>query len=1005
MEYWKTLMVRPDQNVVQPEQKERDDRLKQMKSPYESAMEERWEDVTKYFEGNAEKLLYNMTAEGDTALHLAASRSSKSQGTEVLQMFINILRNSTSYDVRCALRLPNSYGNNTLHEVSVSGNEKAAKYLLSNFNDPVLGEVVTISSSTDKDCDMKLREVRDLENSKVQLLETRNYLGETPLFRAAALGHADLVKFYASKLPGDNLWKHFHRDDKKSILHMAVIAQHFEIALWLLDKYPYLASLREDKNLTSLQLLAQMPTASVPHFEKIKWKMLIYICTCHYSTNCCMRAHVRILYIHSNLILNVVIHAGLPDGGDVVTPNQKDDVESSMDSNHPHQSIFRNKLAVVMKAYYSLLDSFAKGTGGPLGEIIYMIWKEKKNKKSLKKLIGLLVQLDDPYWLITNKNTKIRTISLGTKSDTTNGDGGGDKTKSDGCEKDKEVTTLKKEARNEVYNTTPLLIATITGFLPIVQEILEQRPQAVEQVNENERNILHLAIKHRQKEILDIIQSKPTLMSKLNKRIDHKGNTILHQAADRTYYSIALSQKLIGPAMQLQEELRWMLHIKEMLPPHYIMHHNDNDQTAEELFNAGHDELLKSAQEWVKETAQSCSTVAVLVATVVFAAAYAIPGGFNDKSGRPVFQDNPLFLLFTCMDVVAIASSLSSVAFFLSVLSSPLEYPYFVKSIPHKVMLGFVLLFFSMATTMLAFAATILLLIRVKKKWTMSLLYPIAFFPVPLFGLLQFPMYQCFRAAFLAFTRRDQFGARIRQKKGDAWPGIALLGGVESAGIVPVVDEILEQNPQAVKHVNYNERTIFLFEIKHRQKPTLKLIKSKPTNERIDCDGNTILHQDADRSFYCIALDITTTLQHAPQQRGLGSGGAVASGQRGICSRLRHSWGTILLFASPAWTVWSLPAHCLLWLSFSLSSPLHSSTCFHKQPSIMVRTGIFLLLFSMVPTMLAFAATILLLIPVVKKWTKSLVHPIAFFPVPLLGLLQFPMYKSFKVMFQTNLLQ
>ncbi|CAN6684254.1 unnamed protein product [Malus baccata var. baccata] len=896
MEYWKTLMVRPDQNVVQPEQKERDDRLKQMKSPYESAMEERWEDVTKYFEGNAEKLLYNMTAEGDTAFHLAASRSSKSQGTEVLQMFINILRNSTSYDVRCALRLPNSYGNNTLHEVSVSGNEKAAKYLLSNFNDPVLGEVVTISSSTDKDCDMKLREVRDLENSKVQLLETRNYLGETPLFRAAALGHADLVKFYASKLPGDNLWKHFHRDDKKSILHMAVIAQHFEIALWLLDKYPYLASLREDKNLTSLQLLAQMPTASVPHFEKIKWKMLIYNC--------------------------------LPDGGDVVTPNQKDDVESSMDSNHPRQSIFRNKLAVVMKAYYSLLDSFAKGTGGPLGEIIYMIWKEKKNKKSLKKLIGLLVQLDDPYWLITNKNTKIRTIALGTKSDMTNGDDGGDKTKSDGCEKDKEVTTLKKEARNEVYNTTPLLIATITGFLPIVQEILEQRPQAVEQVNENERNILHLAIKHRQKEILDIIQSKPTLMSKLNKRIDHKGNTILHQAADRTYYSIALSQKLIGPAMQLQEELRWMLHIKEMLPPHYIMHHNDNDQTAEELFNAGHDELLKSAQEWVKETAQSCSTVAVLVATVVFAAAYAIPGGFNDKSGRPVFQDNPLFLLFTCMDVVAIASSLSSVAFFLSVLSSPLEYPYFVKSIPHKVMLGFVLLFFSMATTMLAFAATILLLIRVKKKWTMSLLYPIAFFPVPLFGLLQFPMYQCFRAAFLAFTRRDQFGARIRQKKGDAWPGIALLGG------------ILEQNPQAVKHVNYNERTIFLFEIKHRQKPTLKLIKSKP---RIDCDGNTILHQDADRSFYCIALDITTTLQHAPQQRGLGSGGAVASGQRGICSRLRHFWGT----------------------------------------------GFFLLLFSMVPTMLAFAATILLLIPVVKKWTKSL----------------FPMYKSFKVMFQTNLLQ
>ncbi|TQD98744.1 hypothetical protein C1H46_015653 [Malus baccata] len=690
--------------MPQPDQKEREDSLRQMeelKRPYEYAMNEEWKDVKEYFENNPEKLLYKMTVEGDTVFHLAGSLSSKSQGTEVLEMLINKI--STSQDKKRALRVPNNYGDNTLHEVSLSGNEEAAKYLVSNFNEPVQEEVIISTSTTDKQA---YKQKRDSENGGLQLLETRNYLGETPLFRAAALGHTDLINSFCT-----------------FVFHNA------ETALWLLEKYRYLAHLREDNGLTSLQLLAQMPTAFDPNFKESKWKMLIYHC--------------------------------LPDGGDVVTPNQKDDVESSMDSNHPCQSIFRNKLA---------------GTGGPLGKIINMIWNDKKNKKSLKKLIRLLIELDACSWLITNKQPNIRTISLGsrepnkekeaTKSDTKNGDDGGKKGKAAadehlsgvrentesyttngdcGCKKEKEETKSKKEARNEVYNSTPLLIATITGIVPIVQEILEQRPQAGELVNENERNILHLAIKNRKKEILDLIKSKPTLMSKLNKRIDHNGNTILHQAADRTYYSISLSQKLVGPAMQLQEELRWVERIKEMLPPRYIMHHNHNDQTAEELFNAGHDELLKSAQEWVKETAQSCSTVAVLVATVVFAAAYAIPGGFNDKSGRPVFQDNPLFLLFTCMDVVAIACSLSSVAFFLSVLSSPLEYPYFVKSIPHKVMIGFILLFFSMATTMLAFAATILLLIRVKKKWTMSILYPIAFFPVLLFGLLQFPMYQSFK--------------------------------------------------------------------------------------------------------------------------------------------------------------------------------------------------------------------------------------------------------------------
>ncbi|XP_068318463.1 ankyrin repeat-containing protein NPR4-like [Pyrus communis] len=300
----------------------------------------------------------------------------------------------------------------------------------------------------------------------------------------------------------------------------------------------------------------------------------------------------------------------------------------------------------------------------------------------------------------------------------------------------------------EVNKSTPLFIATVKGNVPIVQEILEKHPQAVEHINHKEHNILHLAIKNRQKEILKLIVSKPTLMSMLNERIDYQGNTLLHQAADRSYYSISLTQQLIGPAMQLQEELHWFERVKGIIPPHYTIHHSLYNQTADDLFNSWHDELLEEAQKWVKDTAQSCSTVAVLVATVVFAAAYTIPGGTNGQNGLPLFQNDPLFLLFTCMDVVAIASSLSSVAFFLSVLSSPLEYPLFVSSIPNKIMAGFVLLFISMATTMLAFAATILLLIRVEKKWTKSLLYPIAFFPVPLFGLLQFPMYHSFKVVF-----------------------------------------------------------------------------------------------------------------------------------------------------------------------------------------------------------------------------------------------------------------
>ncbi|XP_008224761.1 PREDICTED: uncharacterized protein LOC103324481 [Prunus mume] len=681
--YWKT-------EDVLKEEVESASEIEVLKGPYDLAMVNDWEGMKRYYAANRQKLNCPITVDEDTALHIVASCCSKSQGKQVLEFLINLL--PQSYDERCkAVRVPNKLGNNVLHEVAMSGNLEAAKFLVSNFNKPA-------------------GKISNEENSTLPLLDIRNELGESPLYRAAALGHPDLVQFFADKLEEqnrENLWRHFHRNDRMSILHIAVIGQQFRTALWLQSKYPFLATKREGKGLTSLQLLAQMPTAFTPQFQQSRWKMLIYYC--------------------------------LPARDLEVTANPKDDVESSLGSNQPHQAISWKKPEEM--------------------DIIEKIWKDKRIKHALKNLIPLLVEKENSWQ--NSKEAKGKTISLGSVENLCKGDkDGGDQEGKDSAE----PTNSKKQS---IYKYNPLLIATITGIVPIVAEILRQHPQAAEHVSDSEQNILHLAIKHRQREILELLKRKPITISRLNEMIDSDGNTILHQAADRSYYSVAISEKLIGPAMQLQAELRWIMGVKNILPPHYIMHHNNKDQTAEELFNDEHNELLKSAQEWIKDTAQSCSTVAVLVATVVFAAAYAMPGG-NEPNGLPVFHDSPLFWLFTCMDVVAIACSLSSVAFFLSILSSPLEYPFFCHGLPRKLMIGFTLLFLSMATTMLAFAATILLVIRIEKKWTKSLLYSIAFFPVPLFGLLQFPMYQkinkIFRPFFIPFLgcskRRSICGKR-----------------------------------------------------------------------------------------------------------------------------------------------------------------------------------------------------------------------------------------------------
>ncbi|KAF3950453.1 hypothetical protein CMV_023797 [Castanea mollissima] len=184
------------------------------------------------------------------------------------------------------------------------------------------------------------------------------------------------------------------------------------------------------------------------------------------------------------------------------------------------------------------------------------------------------------------------------------------------------------------------------------------------------------------------------------------------------------------------------------------MHRNLKGKTADELFQDTHAELLDQAQKWIKETSQSCSAVSVLVATVVFAAAYTVPGG-NDASGRPNFIDSPFFVLFTIMDVVSLACSLTSVVMFLSILSSPFEYENFRISLPQKLLIGFTLLFFSVTTTMLSFAATIFLLLHFQKKaWTKTLIYTTAFFPVSMFALMQFPLYAAFNKLLHTITEK-----------------------------------------------------------------------------------------------------------------------------------------------------------------------------------------------------------------------------------------------------------
>ncbi|KAF8400258.1 hypothetical protein HHK36_013555 [Tetracentron sinense] len=80
---------------------------------------------------------------------------------------------------------------------------------------------------------------------------------------------------------------------------------------------------------------------------------------------------------------------------------------------------------------------------------------------------------------------------------------------------------------------------------------------------------------------------------------------------------------------------------------------NKADKTPRELLTEEHKELVKAAEKWMKGTASSCMVVATLIATVMFAAAFTVPGGNHGETGIAIFLDDNSFLVFIIADALS----------------------------------------------------------------------------------------------------------------------------------------------------------------------------------------------------------------------------------------------------------------------------------------------------------------------------------------------------------------
>ena len=134
--------------------------------------------------------------------------------------------------------------------------------------------------------------------------------------------------------------------------------------------------------------------------------------------------------------------------------------------------------------------------------------------------------------------------------------------------------------------------------------------------------------------------------------------------------------------------------------------------TSRELFTKNHKDMRKDGEQWMKDTAMSCSMVGALIVTVMFAAVFTIPNGNDQKNGFPIFLNKKIFMAFIVSNALSLFSSSTSVLMFLEILTSRYAEKDFLQSLPRKMIIGLSNLFFSIIAMMTAFSSTLFLMLH-----------------------------------------------------------------------------------------------------------------------------------------------------------------------------------------------------------------------------------------------------------------------------------------------------
>lgn len=252
------------------------------------------------------------------------------------------------------------------------------------------------------------------------------------------------------------------------------------------------------------------------------------------------------------------------------------------------------------------------------------------------------------------------------------------------------VELSKSNGKNALH------FAARQGHLEIVNALLEKDPQLARRTDKKGQTALHMAVKGTNSEVVKaLVEADPAIVM----LPDRAGNTALHVATRKKRSEIvnvllslpdihvnALTRDHktafdIAEGLPLSEE---SADIKECLSRYGAVRANELNQPRDELRKTVIDikkdvhtqleqtrktnknvhgiakELRKLHREGINNATNSVTVVAVLFATVAFAAIFTVPGG-NNNDGTAVALDSASFKIFFIFNAIALFTSLAVV--------------------------------------------------------------------------------------------------------------------------------------------------------------------------------------------------------------------------------------------------------------------------------------------------------------------------------------------------------